>query len=78
MGNKQKSYQNKSNEYLQHSCYDKCPTWLKYKLNYVYICFWVLFPYKPVFKDEFYPKSVSLHIKVRFHIMDLIHGGANL
>jgi hypothetical protein len=44
-------------------CYDsKCPTWLKYNLNHVYISSWAPSHCKSVFKGEFYPRFVSLSL----------------
>jgi len=36
-----------------------CPIWVKSNINHVYISSWTLFPCKPVFKGEFYPKFMT-------------------
>jgi hypothetical protein len=60
-------------------CYDsKCPTWLKYNLNHVYISSWTLSPHKSVFKGDFYPSFVSFGIRSEKHVTSSSHERGNL
>lgn len=56
----------------------KFPTYLKYNLNYGYISSLTLFPWKSVFKSEFYSKFVLFGFKAKHHILSLNHRGGGL
>lgn len=56
----------------------KCLTSVKYNLNYMYITFWTLSPYKLVFKGEFFSKFVLFGIRAKYHTITLSHGRGDL